>query len=323
MKAAQIERRSIIITIVASISFGVIGVVISLASRSGAVFLDGLFSLIFAVVGLLTLYVSTLVQRPRDEHYPFGYATFEPMLNLFKGLLIGMALLYAVWSAVRALLTGGQEVAAMGGIIYAAIAVSGGVALAVVLRHLGKLSGSPIVQLDAQNAVIDTLISGAVGVAFVATLIIERSPWSAAAPYADPVIMLAIAAIAAPQPIRTIRRNWGQLMGRAPDRDLQDTIAEIVESVLEEVPHSEMHLRTNEVGRCLHVHLYVIVPEDTDEPIDVRLHDQIRKEVFDRLSAKFSHLSLDIGFTMDVRWALSSVPSEDQETVYHPDKKAD
>ena len=38
------------------------------------------------MVGLLTLYVSKLVQRPRDEQYPFGYATFEPMLNLFKGI---------------------------------------------------------------------------------------------------------------------------------------------------------------------------------------------------------------------------------------------
>ena len=126
MTRAQLERRSIIITIVASGSFGLIGVVISIASQSGAVFLDGVFSLIFAVVGLLTLYVSSLVQRPRDDQYPFGYATFEPMLNLFKGILITLALLYALWSAVTALMTGGQEVAAVGGIVYAAIAVGGG-----------------------------------------------------------------------------------------------------------------------------------------------------------------------------------------------------
>ena len=70
------------------------------------------------------------------------------------------------------------------------------------------------------------------------------------------------------------------------------------------------------MGRYLYIHLYVIVPEDAEEPIDVRLHDRIRREVFDLLSGEFSHLALDIGFTMDVRWAMSSVPSEDQETVY-------
>ena len=322
MTAEKIEKRSIVITIVGSVSLGLIGIVISLASRSGAVFLDGLFSLIFAVVGLLTLYVSKLVQRPRDEQYPFGYATFEPMLNLFKGILIATALLYAVWTAIRSLMTGGQEVAAIGGIIYAAIAVTGGIALAVVLRKLGQRSRSPIVQLDAQNAVIDTMISGAVGVAFVATLIIQNSRLSSWAPYADPVIMLAIAAIAAPQPIKTIRTNWRQLMGRAPDQAIQDRIVQLIELVLARVPHSETHLRTTEVGRYLYIHLYVIVPEDIVEPIDVRLHDRIRRELFEQLSREYSHLALDIGFTMDARWAVSSLPSDDQEIVHTTDSKA-
>ena len=174
MTAARMERVSIIITIVASVTFGLIGVVISLASSSGAVFLDGLFSLIFAMVGLLTLYVSGLVQRPRDDQYPFGYATFEPMLNLFKGVLIALALVFAVWSAVTSLARGGVEVAALGGIIYAVIAVVGGGLMALALHFLAKRSRSPIVEVDARNAIVDTMISGAVGVAFVITLLLQK-----------------------------------------------------------------------------------------------------------------------------------------------------
>ena len=315
MTPAQLERRSIVITIVASVSFGLIGVVISVASQSGAVFLDGVFSLIFAVVGLLTLYVSGLVQRPRDDQYPFGYATFEPMLNLFKGILITLALLYALWSAVTALMTGGQEVAAVGGIIYAVIAVGGGTSLAVVLRKLAHRSGSPIVQVDAQNAVIDTLISGAVGVAFVATLLLQNSRWSQWARYADPVIMLAIAAIAAPQPIRIIRSNWRQVLGRAPERAIRERVVALVDEVLLGVPHSETHLRVTEVGRYLYIHLYVIVPEDTPEPIDTRLHDRIRQRIHDAIAVEFPYLALDIGFTMDPRWALSSSPTDDRRSA--------
>ena len=191
MTSQAIERRSIIITIVVSGSFGLLGIVISVASHSGAVFLDGLFSLTFAVVGLLSLYVSQLVSRPRDESYPFGYATFEPMLNLFKGLLIGFALVYAVWTAVTTILQGGQDVAAAGGIFYAAVAVIGGIAVIVVLKRYAKESGSPIVDVDAKNWTVDTLISSAVGIAFIATLLIQNSEWSNFAPYADPIIMLA------------------------------------------------------------------------------------------------------------------------------------
>ena len=312
MTAARLERVSIIITIVASVTFGLIGVVISLASSSGAVFLDGLFSLIFAMVGLLTLYVSGLVQRPRDDQYPFGYAIFEPMLNLFKGILIALALVFAVWSAVTALASGGTDVAAVGGIIYAAIAVVGGGLMALALHFLAKRSRSPIVEVDARNALVDTMISGAVGVAFVITLLLQNSRWSAAARFADPVIMLVIVAIAAPQPIKTIRNNWRQLLGRAPDQAMQDRVSTMVGEVLAAVPHSETHLRLTEVGRYLYVHLYVIVPEHTEQPIDTPVHDDIRRRIYDALCAEYPHLALDVGFTMDQHWALHSMPSPEQ-----------
>ena len=318
MSAEAIERRSIIISIVASTSFGILGIVISVASHSGAVFLDGLFSLTFGVVGLLTLYVSQLVSRPSDETYPFGYATFEPMLNLFKGLLISFALVYAVWTAVRTILTGGQDIAAEGGILYAVIAVVGGAIVVVVLKRNANKSGSPIVDVDAKNWTVDTLISSAVGIAFVATLLIQNSDWSDFAPYADPVIMLAIAAIAAPQPFQTIRENLRQLVGKAPPKDVQDNVADLVEEAIADVPHVETHLRIVDVGRYIHLHVYVIVPHDTGESIGIRRHDLIRRRIYERVSQEFRHLSLDVGFTMDRRWALNSVPSDDHETVVVP-----
>ena len=318
MTSEAIERRSIIISIVASATFGILGIVISIASHSGAVFLDGLFSLTFAIVGLLTLYVSQLVSRPSDDSYPFGYATFEPMLNLFKGLLIGFALVYAVWTAVRTILTGGQDITAEGGILYALIAVVGGAIVVVLLKRYAKQSGSPIVDVDAKNWTVDTLISSAVGVAFVATLLIQNSDLSDLAPYADPVIMLAIVAIAAPQPFQTIRENLRQIVGKAPAQDVQDDVADLVEEAIADVPHVETHLRIVDVGRYIHLHVYVIIAADTTEPIDIRRHDQIRRRIYERVSSEYRHLSLDVGFTMDRRWALNSVASEDHETVVVP-----
>ena len=318
MTSQAIERRSIIISIVASASFGILGVAISVASHSGAVFLDGLFSLMFAIVGLLTLYVSQLVSRPSDDSYPFGYATFEPMLNLFKGLLIGFALVYAVWTAVQTILTGGQEIAAEGGIIYAVIAVVGGAVVVVMLKKYAKQSGSPIVDVDAKNWTVDTLISSAVGVAFVATLLIQDSDWSHFAPYADPVIMLAIVAIAAPQPFQTIRENLRQIVGKAPPKDVQDRVAELVEEAIADVPHYETHLRIVDVGRYIHLHIYVIVSPVTSEYFDIRRHDEIRRRIYENVSREYRYLSLDVGFTMDRRWAINSVASEDNETVVVP-----
>lgn len=315
----QIERRSIIVSIVATSFFGILGIAISLLSRSGAVFLDGLFSLIFAVAGLLTLYVSSLVARPRDEQYPFGYAAYEPMLNLFKGLLIAMALVYAVVEAVRALLSGGQDASAIGGISYSALAVVGGISVIFALTRMNRSAESPIVHVDIRNWVVDTMISAAVGVAFVVALVLENSGWSEWAPYADPVIMLFIAAIAVPQPFQIISENWGQLLGRAPKESMRSRIRSLVQEALADKPYKELHLRISEVGRYVYVHVYVVVFRERAGNVALTDQDIVRRRIYNTVSSHFRYVAIDIAFTSDSRWALSSVPSDNVDEVVTPE----
>lgn len=316
---AKLERRSIIVSVVATSFFGVLGIAISLVSQSQAVFLDGLFSLIFAVAGILTLYVSSLVSRPRDEQYPFGYAAYEPMLNLFKGILILVALLYAIWGAVETLLTGGQDVVAAGGISYAALAVVGGIAVIVIMSRINRQAGSPIVEVDIRNWTVDTMISGAVGVAFVATLILQNSEWSEWAPYADPIIMLLIAAIAAPQPYQIISDNWGQLLGRAPNAKMRDSVRTLVQEALADKPYRELHLRISEVGRYVYIHVYVIVYRERAEVVLLADQDRVRRRIYNTVSQQFPYVAIDIAFSSDARWALSSVPSDNADEVLTPE----
>lgn len=323
MPPEKIERRSILITIASGAAYGSLGIIISLFSKSGAVFLDGLFSLVATAAAGLTLYVSILVLRPRNEQYPLGYAAYEPMLNLFKGSLMSFALLYAIWSALRALLTGGTEISAVGGIIYALIATVGGIAVLYILKRMFQQSKSPIIEVDIKNWTVDTMISASVGIAFVATLILQNSQWERWAPYSDPLIMLAICLIAAPQPIQIIRNNWGQLTGRSASPRKKAHVGELVEEALADVPHRETHIRITEIGRYLYIHIYVIVPRETRQNIDVRIHDYIRARIYNSISKHYRYLALDIGFTMDVRWARSSVSYQEQETVYTSGQSSD
>ena len=188
--------------------------------------------------------------------------------------------------------------------------------MALTLRFLANRSHSPIVEVAARNSLFDTFISAAVGIAFVITLLLQNSRWSPAARYADPVIMLVTAVLAAPQPIRIIRSNWRQLLGRAPDRAVQDQVSATIEEVLASVPHSETCLRLTEVGRYLYLHLYVIVPDNSHQPIGIKVQAQIRRRVHDALAAEFLYLALDISFTSDVLWAHSSIPSAHHTTSH-------
>jgi predicted Co/Zn/Cd cation transporter (cation efflux family) len=103
-----------------------LGIGFAILTSSNAVLLDGLFSLIGFAIGLVSLRVAMLVRRPDDEVYHFGYAAYEPMLNLSKGLLMAFVTIFALVSAVQVVLQGGREIQAGWASVYAWIAAAVG-----------------------------------------------------------------------------------------------------------------------------------------------------------------------------------------------------
>ena len=120
----------------------------AIASGSGAILLDGAFNLCFFATALLTLRVATLVARPDDERYPFGYLFFEPLITTVKGLLILGVSAVALFDAVVALATGGRAVHLGPAVAYAAAAT---VACTLVFLALRRAAASPLVAADIEN----------------------------------------------------------------------------------------------------------------------------------------------------------------------------
>ena len=135
---------------------------LAISYTSDAVLLDGFFSLIGFAVGLVSLRVASLVRRPDDDLYHFGYAAYEPMLNLTKGLLMAFVTLFALVSAILVVIEGGREIEAEWASIYAWIAAAGCFAIAVSQRALAKKTSSPLLSVDSKNWLIDGLMSVAV-----------------------------------------------------------------------------------------------------------------------------------------------------------------
>lgn len=95
---------------------GALGFLFSVVTGSEAILLDGIFSSINAVIGFITLRVAALVQRPDDSRFQFGYASFEPLTNTIKGLIILVVCCFALVSAVVTVRSGGREMHRWGGV---------------------------------------------------------------------------------------------------------------------------------------------------------------------------------------------------------------
>src|SRR5205823_1042175 len=119
--ANPLEIRAFRISAFGFLMISVLGLVFGLRARSQAILLDGVYALVSVVMTVLAARVARLVERPSSEAFHFGYAHFEPLLNLVRGLLIFAVCAYALVITIEVLLRGGREIDAEVGIVYTAL----------------------------------------------------------------------------------------------------------------------------------------------------------------------------------------------------------
>jgi len=300
-----LEKRGLLLSIIGALFMAGLGFGFAVLTSSDAVLLDGFFSLIGFAIGLVSLRVATLVRRPDDDEYHFGYAAYEPMLNLTKGLLMAFVTLFALVSAILVVIEGGREIEAGWASVYAWVAAAGCFAIAVSQRALAKKTSSPLLVVDSKNWLIDGLMSVAVGIAFLVALLLADTPNDHLLPYADPAVVIILVILSLPIPFKIIRDNWKQMLGRAPDEALQQKARAAVARVLDASEEYDTKIRMDQLGRLTYLQLYVVIKGSLNP--DVSRLDGCRAAVHDALKDDFDNLALDVIFTHDPRWIGVSV----------------
>ena len=306
--AARTERRGLLLSVVGATFMAALGIGFFVLSHSQAVLLDGVFSLIGGVVGMITLRVATLIRRPDDDHFHFGYAAYEPMINLGKGLLIGAVTLFALIVAVDAILQGGRPVRGGIAVVYAVVAAAGCLTIWLLQRRAARRTGSPLLLVDSKNWLVDGLISGAVAAAFLLVVLLEGSSLEWLLPYADPGIVVALSILSAPIPIMIVRSNWNQLLGRAPDAEVLREARRRVDEALEGVEGVTPHLRVLETGRTYYLQVYLLVSDEAGLG-GVEGLDRIRERVHRSVLRDDAEVGLDVIFTRDPVWWQRTSPT--------------
>ncbi len=300
-QSASSESRGLQLSVFGALFMAALGFGFAALTDSRAVLLDGMFSLIGAVVSVVAMRVARLVRQPDDEHFHFGYAAYEPMLNLTKGLLIAFVSLLAAWASIDSILEGGQAIQGRMAVIYAIIAAVGCLLIAWMQRRLARKTDSPLLEVDSKNWLMDGLISGAVAVGFLVVVLVEGTSWSWVTPYADPAVVLVLVALTLPIPIGIIRANWDQLLGRAPDTEAQRDAREIVTGALAGEDGLDLKLRLLEEGRFIYLQIYVIVSADRGT-LSIEEADRLRERIAKAIWGLPQMVGFDIIFTSNPRW---------------------
>ncbi len=301
MNDRQSEQLALQLSTWGALGLALLGIAFGLLVPSEAIMLDGFFSLISFVMAGISLWVAWLVRQPDDEDFQFGYASFEPLINLVKGLLIAVLSIFALCSAIDALLHGGRVLDAGVAIQYSAIAAISCLIIALIQTRIANKTNLPMIRVDAKNWFIDGILSLSIGFAFIIVGLIEGTQWSRVTPYADPTIVTVIILLTSPIPIRIILNNIRQLLLGSPQSAVRHHIEQLFQSVIADVPCANKRLRMTQVGRYLYLHIYWLLPENF-ELTSVKQFDRIRENIEAVLKPEYSDLNVEVIFTQDEQW---------------------
>lgn len=300
------EIRAFRISAVGFLIISVLGIVFAVLAKSQAILLDGVYALVSVLMTVLAGQVARMVEKPSSEKFHFGYAHFEPLLNLIRGLLIFGICAYALVSTVEVLVRGGREIHAEIAIYYTALSAVWSVGIFWYQRRLAQKLASPILAVDARTWLVDgVLYVGETG-AFIVYLLLQPTslgPWLR---YADPIFVLLVVAFLMKVPVVIIREGVREVLHRAPPPEVQHDVRQRLAAALGGVPFQTLRARMVEVGRFFFILIHVVVDERFGARPVTEL-DRIRRQMEQALQGVHPRVVLDVVFTADEYWATDDI----------------
>lgn len=301
-QSKMLERKALILSAGGALVMAILGFAFAVLTHSEALMLDGLFSLLAFVMALGAIRISRLVYEPGSSSFQFGYAGFEPLFNVVKGLVIVFISLLALYSSVMVILSGGREINLGWVLVYAVIVATSCFVVFAVLTRVARKTGSSLVKVDAKNWLLDGLITVAVLIGFLLAYLIEGTRWEWIIPYADPAVVLVLVALSLPIPYLIIRDGVRELLLGAPDAEIQHQLRQKLENALIENGYTVNGMRVAKTGRMIYIYTFVLLQKEQSDP-SVTEQDAMRTTLTRVVSDLHSGVEVDLFFTRDTQWA--------------------
>ncbi len=264
-------------------------------------------------MGLLSIKISGLVTQRADSRFPYGYSGFESLINGTKGFIILGLTAMAFWSSIVAILGGGRPISGGIAVYYALYASILSWIQYLISKRAGKKTESLLIKVDAENWMINAIISTGVLAALSMNLFIKGTGFEFISDYIDPVLVLLISVLTISVPIRQSWQSLMEILGRSSSPEIINKIRNIVIKALPDLPLEKVYLRLTDQGRSRFILVHVLLP-GTYRPKSITTLDNYRHQVLKKLLADHRQTALEIIFTADREWAYLPDASPDTAT---------
>lgn len=298
-KAAQKEQFVLKVSMYSALILAIFGISFGIFVKSMAVIFDGFVALISVGLGALSVITSRYIYKEDDDIFQYGYVRFEPMVNLFKSLVLVFVCVYAFINALQSIIHGGYAVELGGAVAYSLCAFVFCAILFVYTLFYTRLLESDLIKVDNTEWKIDcVLYLGALGAFGVIYFML--SPKSALAMYVDPLLLAVLSLMLCVSPIRIAIANFKDLIMVAPS-EIDSKITQIMESLSKDFGFSDYDTHVAKSGRFYMVEVNILIDKHC-KISSVAEFDSVRDRIEKSLDIPSYKIWLSVSFTGNAKW---------------------
>ncbi len=226
-----------------------------LLTHSVSLLSDAAESSVNLVAALVAFGALTLVARPADEEYRYGYDTAEYFSSGIEGALILVAALTIIYTAVNRFLHPAELEGIGPGLAVALVASAINFGVSRFMLHKAEEFDSITLEADAHHLMTDVWTS--VGVVAALAVVMFVPKWS----ILDPIIAVAVGLNIIRTGVNLVKRSFAGLMDISLPRDEMDQIEQLLRE--REGPDVVYHkFRTRRSASRRYIELHLLLPSD-------------------------------------------------------------
>ncbi|MBE9175953.1 cation transporter [Synechocystis salina LEGE 06155] len=281
------------------------GILTAWLANADALLVDGLYSGVNFLASLVAAKVGESVMRPWDKTRPFGYYADEAIYITFRSVILLGILLFAAFSAVTKIIAyaSGNEVSeiALGLIVLYSVAMAGicGCLYYVHRYYWLKMDkSSNILKTEQQSALIDGVMSAAVGIAFALAPLLKGTTFQFILPIIDSIIVLVLVAFIIKQPVQSFLTALAEIAGESSSPAIIESIHEAVSEVISDSEnYTLMDVAASKLGRFHVIMIYL----NCHHPIGAESVDKLRLNIKSACEQRIGLVEVEIVLTATAR----------------------
>lgn len=297
------ENRILKFSAFGGLFFAILGIAWGWAIKSEMIQFDGLYSFISLGLALFAIIATNFINKSDINKYPFGKCNLEPIIVIFKSLILLVMCSITMFSAIKQVINGGNNVDEGFALGYALISSIGCTWVYFYMRKASKNLNSEIVKVESSQWFMDAMLSVGVLVGFLLSMSLKYIGLYKISIYVDPGMVILSSIIFIKMPITSTVEAFKELIYSTANDEINYDIIKLVKEIEKEYNLEDSISRVVKIGRELRIEIdFIISNESKIKSIDDM--DKVR-EIIDKNTNHFDLKKwLNISFTKNKKWAI-------------------